>query len=422
MKRNPKRIYLFVGTLMMLFLGLIYAWSIFRAPLTELFPDWTATQISLTFTISMVCFCTGAFMAGRIEPFVKNGHIVMISAILLLMGFGTVSLLIDAESPTKSLYILYAFYGIVCGGGVGMSYNSVLSTLTKWFPEKTGLISGVLLMSFGFGGMVLGSIVNGFVAVIGIKATFAVIGAMVSAVLFTGSFVVKSPQRALPNHAKTKEVVEDCTLSKEQREKTISSTHKQYTLSEMLRTPTFWSFCLWVVSVCTGGLLIMNSAATIAVAFGAPAVLGLMVSVFNGVGRVAIGGLYDRYGRRVSMTADAVIMILAGILLYLGARTANTIFILVGLPLIGISYAGAPSVSSAVINSYYGSKHYAVNFATANFSLAPAAVIGPLISSKLYESAGGAYDSTFLMIVFTSVFALVLSFVTTGFSKRDCFE
>jgi OFA family oxalate/formate antiporter-like MFS transporter len=43
--------YLVLAAVTMIFLGTIYAWSIFRSPLSQMFASWTATQISLTFTI-----------------------------------------------------------------------------------------------------------------------------------------------------------------------------------------------------------------------------------------------------------------------------------------------------------------------------------------------------------------------------------
>ena len=54
-----------VGTVMMLCLGTLYAWSIFRAPFGARYPDWTASDLSLNFTISMVCYCAGGFLGGK---------------------------------------------------------------------------------------------------------------------------------------------------------------------------------------------------------------------------------------------------------------------------------------------------------------------------------------------------------------------
>ena len=47
--------YVVIGTVMMLCLGTLYAWSIFRAPFGALYPSWTTADLSMNFTISMVC-------------------------------------------------------------------------------------------------------------------------------------------------------------------------------------------------------------------------------------------------------------------------------------------------------------------------------------------------------------------------------
>ena len=80
-----------MGTLTLLFLGLIYAWSIFRTPIGELFPDWSISQLSLTFTISMIFFCLGGFAGGLMSKKFSVRVRFLISAVMLFIGFFAVS-------------------------------------------------------------------------------------------------------------------------------------------------------------------------------------------------------------------------------------------------------------------------------------------------------------------------------------------
>jgi OFA family oxalate/formate antiporter-like MFS transporter len=89
---------------------------------------------------------------------------------------------------------------------------------------------------------------------------------------------------------------------------------------------------------------------------------------------------------------------------------------------VGIAYGGAPALLSASTLGFFGPKHYAVNFATATFSLAPAAIIGPLIASNLQERAGGAYNTTFIMLIVVALIALVLNLFLGAFAKRKGME
>ncbi len=400
---NKRWLYLGMGTLTLLFLGLIYAWSIFRTPFGELFPDWSISQLSMTFTISMIFFCLGGFAGGILSRKMTIRSRMLISAVMLLIGFFVVSL-VKPESPGSSLTMLYIFYGVFGGGGVGVAYNGVIGTLNKWFPDKVGLASGIMLMGFGLGGLVLGSIVNSMIGTMGILPVFRMLGMVICVVCVLAAFIIKAPGEE--DNAALAALAASAAKDKGDV-KAPAAEVRNYTAGEMLKTPRFWFFTIWAILLNSAGLLVINSAANISVAFGGTAVLGMIVSLFNGAGRIVAGNNFDRFGRFTSTLVNNAFMLAAGILLVLGGMTGAYAFILCGLIFVGLAYGGCPTITSAYINKAFGPANFPTNFSIANFSLIPAATIGPMISSALLESAGGSYDTNFYAIVGFSVAAAV---------------
>jgi OFA family oxalate/formate antiporter-like MFS transporter len=409
---------------MLLFIGLIYGWSIFRDPLGAVFTDWGKTQLSMPFTLSIIFFCTGGFVGGKLTQRFKVRTVVLIAAAFVFAGFFLLSVLLDQENPGGSLVALNALYGVLVGFGVGIAYNSILSSITAWFPGQTGLASGILLFGFGVGALVFAGFVTMLVAMMDIFRTFAALGVVVAAVLVVGSLIIKRPET--PAAAKTPPAGK-ADEGKPGEGAAATATGKaaparDYALGETVRTGTFWILFVWNIAICAGGLLVIGSAAQIAGAFGAIATLGLIVSVFNGIGRPINGILYDKIGRMKAMMFCTGVMILAGVMLLLAALTGSAVLVFIGLPLIGISYGGSPTLLSASSAGFFGRKYFAVNFATASFSLAPAAVIGPIIAAKLQESAGGAYNTTFIMLLALAVVALLLNLALTANARKAKLE
>lgn len=388
---NKKRwIFLAIATVMMLFLGLIYAWSIFKAPLRELFPAWTEANLSMNFTISMIMFCIGGFLTGQLVKKMRSQVVVIIAAALMAFGFFMISTL-DTANPSGSLVNLYIYYGLCSGLGVGMAYTAIIGTITKWFPEKPGLCSGIMLMGFGFGGLILGSAASAMIVDSGVAQTFVLLAIASGIVLFAGSFCIIKPK-----------------VQKRAGEETKVFSFRSV---EMIKTPQFWLFFGWTIAICSAGLLVINSAATIAAAFGVVAVIGLIVSVFNGIGRVLVGNIFDRTGRTKAMFFDTLMLAFGGVLLVVGALGSIAIPVIIGLCLIGIAYGGSPALSAAVVNRSFGPKYYVANLSIQNFAIIPAALIGPRISSSLLEISGGSYLSTFLSIIGFTAIAFVLHLI-----------
>ena len=151
MKQLNRWVYAIVGIIVLLLVGMVYAWSVMSKSIAVAFPEWTMGQLSLTFTITMAMFCVGCLLAGILAKKVKSRIYIILAAVLLLCGF-------LLTSVTTSLPMLYLGFGVLCGMGAGFSYNAVMSTMSAWFPDKQGLISGILLMGFGLSSFIIGKI------------------------------------------------------------------------------------------------------------------------------------------------------------------------------------------------------------------------------------------------------------------------
>lgn len=382
------------GTVMMLSLGTLYAWSIFRAPFAAIYPGWTEGDLSMNFTISMVCYCAGGFLGGKLSRRTSNMVTALAAAVLILAGFwGTAMLPAD---PGRARLMLYACYGVLSGLGTGLGYNAIVSGVGGWFPDKSGLATGVLLTGFGLGSMLIGQLADALIPVVGLPALFRAFAVVIAVVLALGSPLVRLPGAgvALPPPPATARV----------------EGQRDYTTGQMVRRPTFWIFFLWNMLMCASGLLVINSAANIAAYYGAAAVLGLLLSVFNGLSRIPFGVLVDRFGRRKVMLLANGLLLLSGGLLVLGGLGRSATLVLVGMLIMGVCYGNSVTIGTLVIRQFYGDAHYATNLAVVNCCAVPASFIGPMISSALLESSGGDYTTVFVCVLAFAAADLIVGF------------
>lgn len=399
-----------LGTLLLLFCGLIYAWSLFRAPFQQMFPLWSVSQLSLTFTISMIFFCLGGFISGRLLLVRSVSFVISLSALLVLAGFAGVSL-IDAREQELALVFLYGCYGVLGGTGIGLSYNAILSTIGRLFPAQTGLASGTMLLGFGLGGLVLGSLATALIEKAGLLTAFRLMGVCMFVVLLAGGLIIGRFVRQASGGAGAAAAATTAAQPGESEAAAQAGDGraggaKSVPAGRMLRSAPFWIFIIWNVITNAAGLMVVNSAAVIAASFGAPAIVGMVVSLCNGAGRVLMGAVFDGKGRRTALVTDCLLQLGAGLALIAGAALASSALIIAGLVLAGFFYAGSPTIAAAYIKNVFGDKYYSVNFSIANFSLIPAALIGPTASSALVSAGGGSYATTFILIAVCGALAM----------------
>ena len=89
-------------------------------------------------------------------------------------------------------------YGVVGGIGIGMGYVTPVATVAKWFPEKKGLATGIVVMGFGVGALLLS---KGMAPVLVVRAAgdlplvFFGLGAIFAVILIPASLLMSNPPR-----------------------------------------------------------------------------------------------------------------------------------------------------------------------------------------------------------------------------------
>ena len=416
MKSVNRWFYAVLGVAILFFAGVVYAWSVMSGPIALEFSEaagktgagiWSTADISLAFTIVMIFFCIGCLVGGFLAAKVSARTYVYISAVLFLAGF-------FFASGIQTKIMLYISYGVICGFASGMAYSAVMGTVGKWFPDRQGMISGVLLMGFGISSFVIGKIYQAAtpsdVALIGNwRTSFRVLGIAAAIVLAVcGTFLKKpGPDFAIPAAAAGKK-------------RRVNPVSQETETKLMMRRPAFWCYYLWAVLISAAGLALVSQARGIAteagtgVSGGTIATVVGLISIFNGIGRVILGSMYDKIGRSRLMQIVNGIFIVAGVILIIALKSSSFPVIILGFIVGGLAYGGVTPTNSAFVSDYYGMKNYPMNFSVINTNLIFAS-FGSTIAGALYDSTQ-SFTNTCMMIV---ILAIVGIFISLGISLCD---
>src|SRR5439155_6683147 len=173
------------GVCMNLALGTLYGWSVFVLPLEQEF-GWKRTQTSWVYTIAVIVFAISFIVAGRIQDRRGPRICAFIGGTLVSGGFLLSSL-------TTSIPFLYIAFGVVVGLGNGFGYATPIPVASKWFPDKRGLVVGIMVAGYGAGSFVLGLFVPGLIASLGWRTTFQVLGGVFLVMGMIGAALIKNP-------------------------------------------------------------------------------------------------------------------------------------------------------------------------------------------------------------------------------------
>jgi OFA family oxalate/formate antiporter-like MFS transporter len=394
-------------------LGTVYAWSYFQNPLVTEY-HWTNAQVAWAFSLAICFLGLAAAGGGLLLPRLGPRTLAVAGGLLFGAGYLVAALALHIHS----LPLLLVGYGVIGGTGLGLGYVTPVATAAKWFPDRKGLVTGMVVMGFGLGALLMSKVVapalmrhfNGdLVSVfLAMGAFFGIVAAAFGACLSNppGSFTVPglpAPAATAPAQSGAGESLAGCVLSG--RFMCMWAVFFCNILAGIsiisFQSPLFQDLWRRIAPTLTGAELAAYGSTLIGVS-----------SLFNGIGRFFWGGLSDRIGRTIAFRMMLATQVLAFALL---AFTNNPWCFGALICYVLLCYGGGFGTMPSFVLDTFGAKMMASVYGVILTAWSAAGIVGPQIVAALkdrFTDRAGVY-SFGVSIAFLTV-GLLLSFALSN--------
>ena len=402
--RMPRWLMVFLCTMLQVCLGTVYAWSFFQTILVRQ-SGWTFTETAWAFGITIFSLGVAAAWAGQALPRLGPRRLALIGSLMFSGGYVIAAWALQLDS----IPLFYLGYGVIGGAGIGLGYVTPVATVAKWFPNRKGLVTGVVVMGFGMGALLLSKILAPVLVVRtgqDMEQIFLWMGVIFACILVPCSLLLRNPpapeEAASPRNAAAR-----------------AGGGERDAILPYLNSGSF--IILWIVFFCNiaaGISVISFQSELLQEVWGLsdpsiePAVLAeygatliAVSSLCNGVGRLFWGLLSDRIGRvavfRILLASQMVVF---GILMTESNPWVFSALVCYVLLCFGGGFATMPSF----VLDVFGPKRMSGIYGTILTAWAAAGIAGPVYVGYLKDS----YPDRAVMYCFLiGVFMLACGYV-----------
>ncbi|APW61549.1 MFS transporter [Paludisphaera borealis] len=403
----------FAGTAVNLCLGILYAWSVWKANLVgnaEHPPGSAMSGVNAGWTYLTDAQATWAYAAcgmifalmmipgGRIQDRYGPRFGATLGGLFLASGCILAGLM-------KSYVGLLLGFGVLGGIGMGFGYAATTPAAVKWFgPHRRGLVVGLVVGGYGAAAIYIAPLAKSLIASYGLSGSFIGLGILFAVVVVAAArLLVFPPADYVPPAS-------DVAAS-------TKLTAVDWSAPEMLRTWQFYGLVFLFIGSAQSGLLVIANAAPLlnttagSIAFFAANawILASFGGLVNATGRVGTGFYSDRIGRSNAYLVNGVI---SAICLFL----MPTIIALGSVPLlflaVGVAYwqyGGALALMPAFTADFFGPKNMGFNYGFVFLGWGIAFFVPQL--AGYIKDATGSLDAAFYLSGVLLVAAVLLSLV-----------
>lgn len=353
-------------------LGTVYAWSYFQQPIMTQH-GWSNAQVAWTLSIAIACLGVAAAVGGRLLPRLGARRLAIMGSCLYALAHG----LAGQALASGSLPLLWLGFGGIGGVGLGLAYVVPVATVVRWFPARKGVVSGLVVMGFGLGALLMTKLLAPFMLAGcdgDLAATFTRMGLVLLAVMLPLALLIREPPRDGDS------IPEPSGIA----------------LRAALLSRDF--IALWVAFACAiaAGIMLIgfqspllqdllrqrDPGRSIPDLAAAGANLIAVAALANGAGRLVWGAISDRIGRAKALRAILLLQTLA--YTAMGTVSDPHVFGLLAC-LVLLGYGGAFATVPAFVAQRFGASAMAAVYGVALTAWSVGGLIGPQIAALIRD-------------------------------------
>ena len=352
--------------IIMLCLGSVYAWSIIASELINNF-GFSASQSQIIFGAIIAVFPVTMVFVGQIGEKVKARYLAYISGALFFLGN-----LIASRSGGSFIHIFLGV-GLVTGIATGFGYWVALTTPVQWFPNKKGLITGIIAAGFGLGAVLM-SYLSEQILLNGnnVLQLFAIIGVTYGALILLFSNFIRHKSRSLKK--------------------------PKIDIKEQLKHKVFKKLFVGIFLGTFAGLLVIGNLKVIGGQSSINAhtlVLGISVfAVANFLGRISWGFIADYIGASISIFLALLVQSISIFMLNIVALTSISYLFIAFL--IGFGFGGNFVLFAKETAHVFGLSNLGKIYPFVFLGYAIAGIAGPFLGGWLFDTSGAFFSAIIL--------------------------
>ena len=388
--------------------GTVYAWSFFQTLLVRQL-GWTFTETAWAFSITIFALGTSAAWAGAALPKLGPRRLALIGSVMFAGGYFIASFALQVDW----LWLFYLGYGVIGGAGIGLGYVTPVATVAKWFPDRKGLATGIVVMGFGIGAFLLSKMLAPILVwhtESDLPATFLWLGVVFACILIPASILLRDPPEDFAPTAAGSVVHESdapINIYLQSREFVVMWMVFFFNIAAGISVISFQSPLLQDV----WGLADPSVEPETLAEYGATLIA--ISSLCNGLGRLLWGLLSDRIGRvRVFRILLASQMLVFGLLMTERDPWIFSALVCYVLLCFGGGFATMPSF----VLDVFGAKRMSIIYGAVLTAWAAAGIFGPLYVGHLKDQYP---DRAVIYCFLIGIFILGLGYVFTYLLHDD---